>query len=76
MKKIVYSIIINIGYVLTIPLAAATAFCLIMTGIHKVVYTLVNLAFDQEDPYRPMRDLIEFGNGVHDMYAELYKVFC
>ena len=40
-----------------------------------MVYTLVNLALDQEDPYRPMRDLLHFGKGVHDMYAELFNSF-
>ena len=75
MKNIAYHIIVNIGFILTIPLALASSLCLIMVGLHKVAYTLVNLAFDREDPYWPMRDLVKIGKDVHDAYSDLYNIF-
>lgn len=75
MKNIAYHIIINIGYVLSIPLAVATVVCLLMVAIHKGVYTLVNLAFDCEDPYRPLGDLLRLGKGILDVYSEFYNIF-
>lgn len=73
MKNIAYRIISTIGFVLTIPLAIAMAACMIMVVVHKAVHTGVKLAFDQKDPYMPMRDLAELGWTISDLYEKLYN---
>ena len=73
MKKIAYYIINAIGFVLSTPLAIAFAACIVLVIVHKVASTSVNLAFNMEDPYAPMRDLAEVGRRIADVYEELYN---
>lgn len=75
MKNIAYRIITAIGFVLSIPLAIAMAACIFMVAVHKAAYTAVRLAFDQKNPYVPMRDLAELGWAISDVYEKLYNDF-
>ena len=73
MKDIVYRIITTIGFVLSIPIAIVLPVCIVLTYIHKAMFTFVKLTFGKNDPYGPMRDLAWIGRHIADVYEKLYN---
>ena len=73
MKNIVYRIITGIGYVLTLPLTLVSALCILLVGIHKIIYMFIKVIFSQNDQYSPIRDLVEGYQTLSNAFESLYR---
>ena len=73
MKNIAYRIITDIGFVLTIPLALVSGLCVLLVGVHKIAYMFIKVFFGQNDPYSPIRDLVEGYQTSSNAFENLYR---